>query len=258
MAFLAPTIVTTPTIPKARFGLFSVANVVPTNDPHMLGGVIYESSLNCATGSVLVLDDDTNCSSPILGEEMSNPAVPNSAVVGLITSGYECLGPVDLTDFQAKATQGVDANLERLLSSALFNGMIDPADGDAVTFAGTDPNDGLAALEGAARLYYSGQPVIHASGALISSITEGYQIERVGNHLETQSGALIHPMASADVTHIYLTGFMTIWRGPNRVFDPVQEKTGGGGYTNNWITLASTPVAVAYDCGIFFKVTVNP
>lgn len=255
MAFLPPAAVTAPTIPPARFGLFSVANVVPTNDPHIAGGVHYESSLLCADGAVLIADDD--CTSEAFGEDVTNPLYIDG-VPAIVTSGYECTGPMDLAAFESKAVKAVDANLERLLSAALFTGIFDPTDATAVTFAGQDPNNGLAALEGAARLYYSGQPVIHASAALISSITEGYQIERVGNHLETQSGALVNPLASAAVNVIFMTGYLTIWRGPNRVYGPVQEKNGSGNFTNLWRTVAATPVAVANDCGIFFKATVNP
>lgn len=252
MAFLPTATVTAPTIQKARYGLFSVVNVIPTNDPHIAGGVDYESSLFCAGGNVIVGDD--TCSGPALGEEGGGPAY-TEAVPAIVNAQYECKGPMDLPAFQAGAIRALEANTERFLSAALFDVIFDPADATEVAPGSLTAMEALAALEGAARTFYSGQPIIHAGATVISLVTEGNQIDRAGDHLETKLGTRIDPLANQDDDVMYLTGAITIWQGNNQVFGPLAVKTGGGQYDNTFRTVAMIPVAVANDCGLFYKVS---
>lgn len=250
MAFLPAPVMSTPTIPRARYGLFSVAEVINTNDPHIAGGGSYESSMFCSGGNVIAA---AACVFPALGQVGGGPLYV-TAVPAVINTDYECFGPINLAEFQAEATKALVANQERLLSAGLFEAIFPPGTASTVALTSATPVDALAALEGLARLYYSGQPTIHAAANLVSVLTASNVVRPAGDHLETVSGARVHPIANLDTTVMYLTGALTIWKGPNKVLDPVAATTNGQ-YTNTFRTVSLSAVAVANDCGIFFKVT---
>lgn len=252
MAILPSATVSAPTIQEARYGLYSVVNVIPTNDPHIMGGTTYESTMLCADGGLIVLDDV--CTADAFTDDTTNPSYTD-AVPALLTSLYECTGPMNLAEFHAKAMKAASSNQERILSNLLFPNVFDPADATTATNVGTGVAGALATLEGIARTFYSGQGIIHTAASNVSLLTQGFQIRVAGDHLETQLGTRIHAIADDDDTAMYLTGAVTIWRGNTQVLDPVQEKNGSGNYTNLWRVHASTTIAVANDCGIFYKVT---
>jgi hypothetical protein len=246
--------VTAPPIQPARFGLFSVANVIDTNDPHIIGGVTYETMRLCTDGTVFVAGQE--CTDGVFVDNIATTPFWAEAVPVIVSFNYECTGPFDLAAFQAESVAAIAANQERMLSKYLFPFVLDPADAHPTTNIGTSVTDALATLEGRARSLYSGQAVIHAAASTVSQLTVGYQIERVGNHLETQSGNLVHPIAITDHSAMYMTGAISIWRGPNKVLDPMQQVTDpGGARTNTWRTPSSTPMAVGVDCGFFDKIT---
>lgn len=256
MAFMPPVTVTTPTVQKARYGLYSVASVIPTSSK-IVNGVDYESPGLCATGTVIAADE--LCTGPAFDDSETSGPMFIEGTPAIVTSVYECTGPMNLAEFQRKAVASVDANGERLLSAALFSGILDPADATTVSPLGPDSSAlALAALETVARTHYSGQAVVHAAAGIVSLLTEGNQVRIAGDHLETQLGTLVHPIATTEVATMYLTGALTIYKGSNTVTDPLQNKNGSGNFNNLWQTFASTPVAVAIDCGLFYKVTGLP
>jgi hypothetical protein len=237
----------TPAIPLGPNQLSDVATVLATNDPHLYHGGTYESSGLCGLGVVVA---GTNPCSPqdllqdldVLGWTAGHP--------GLVLSGGSCLGPITGADLQAQALRNVDARINRTIQDNLVGTLI-PTAGFSSQAGGTDA---LASADAVARCSYLGQAVLHMHPSLVSKL--GVRIIRVGRHLETISGAMVNPSCGMDPTKIGVTGALTIYKGANRIFEPMQMHHAVSGLPlNRWVIAVQTPVTVFNDCELAVLIT---
>jgi len=242
------TALATPTFPLGADQLTDVANVVSMNDPHLYHGGSYESSGLCGTG-VLVAGTDPCTQQDLL--QSIDPVMWTEGYPGLVITGASCLGAVDLTTLQASALRNVEARVNRTIQDNIVGGLIPTSEFDDRPLTG---NDSLAVAAQIARCEYLGQAVIHVNPVLAAPYM-GKEIIRVGRHLETVGGSMISLSCGMAEDELAITGALTVYKGANRVLDPMPVRAVGGQITNQWFVSVQTPVTVFADCGLLVLIT---
>jgi len=242
-------IVATPAVPPDLSQLSDIATVVDSNDPHLLHGGSYDSSMLC-TGGVVVSGTD-----PCTHQDMQRGIPTSGAVTGYpatILTGAGCFGPQDLTALQADALRNSDVRTNRLIQDNIV-GIIPRASFNSRVAA--KKYGAMGDAEAVARCEYYGRPVIHVHPRLADPWM-GHQIIRVGRHLETVAGAYISLNCNLADTEIAITGALTIYKGPNRVLPVLKSHHAVSGLPlNQWFVPVQTSVTVFNDCNFAVLLT---
>jgi hypothetical protein len=239
------TLVPTPAVPAGVDQLSDIATVISSNDPHLAHGGVYETA--CGPGQVTTVRYPC---APINFNRYGYIAwVPGNPAT--VHTGLQCVGPMDLASMQASALRNIDLRVNRTIQDNLIGAFIPISDFD--TRPASDAG-GLADADQVARCEYMGQAVIHLNPVLAEQWM-GKEIIRVGRHLETVMGAMISLNCWLPVDQIAVTGALTVYKGANRVMDPLHDVDQDGAPTNLWYVPIQTPVTVFNDCNLAVLIT---
>lgn len=216
-------LVQAPTLKPLQFGLLSVAQEVPTSDPHWRAGAFYQADV--CDPSDIILD---SCPNPAL----NFTKVPTT--VGTPTRGSDAFSVYSYIDCAAPG--GFYERNEQLVRNALQNGenraierafwngsadaptgvpiyphlaanaqVIDPnqqgsiilqtaaivISGTAASGAAVDVVEGIGLLEGAMASCYGGTPIIHMPRRALAHLSSRFLLNVNGGFINTPSGSLI-------------------------------------------------------------------
>lgn len=246
-----------PAVKPIPFGLFSVADVRDMNDAHWSGGGIeMENPVGCGPTGVAIQP----CETPEAKDVFIVPGYPNGDPYTAYAQ-YKCSGPVDFPDGQRFAMQALAAGEERSVEGALMTQLLADATDLTPGGAALPAENGVALLEGIWGQYGGPmQPTFHLDRTVAHLAWKA--IDRHGNHLETELGALVSAGSgyfepAYDETNgtswIVVTGPLVVMRGTAQSHKPyfIQDPL-----DNEWVALAERTFAWAYLCGAF-KVQVN-
>lgn len=254
-----PVYIEAPAVAPARGGLYAVANVL-AGEAHVGASGFHYLTETCGTASSL---DDPAC---ITAEDRAEKTfgelfITESTDPFAVYKGVEC---VDLHDDDSSwAQRGLELTehiaVEQRVMEELLAGAEDitPVPGTAVPVA-----LGVALLEGAAAANYGGIPVLHMAR---STATMGFSEYVLGHTsdftVHTGQGAWVAngggyeanlgptgTPAGAGEAWIYVTGAVTVVRGPvvtNRVIPSFNED---GAPVNTQRALAERLIAVSAEC----------
>lgn len=235
------TIVPAPAVPAGVDQLPDIANVISNNDPHLMHGGSYESA--CGLGTVI--PGVYPCAPRDLNQGV-NELVWVQGWPGIALTGVTCLGPISTADLQASAMLNIEQRTNRTIQDNIIGGFIPVGEFDQRTASDAG---GLADADTVARCEYSGQAVIHINPQLAEQWM-GKEIIRVGRHLETVMGALVSLNCWLGNDQIAVTGYLTVYKGANRVTDAIMERDANGQPINQWTVAVQTPVTVFNDCNL--------
>lgn len=254
-----PVYIEAPAVTPAKGGLYAVADV-REGDVHIGASGFQYLSENCGVASSI---DDPAC---ITAEGRVEKTFGETNVVAstgpfAVYKGVECIDMHD--DDSAWARRGLELTehiaVEEMVMRELLFGADDvtPTPGTAISV-----RDGIALLEGVGGYTYGGRLTFHMDR---SAATIGFS-EHVLEHdsdftVFTQQGSLVAngagyefnvgpdgtPAATGEAW-IYVTGAVTVVRGPiitNRVIPGVDAT---GAHVNNQLALAERMVAVSAEC----------
>lgn len=254
-----PVYIEAPAVATAAGGLYAVANVME-GDPKIGASGFHYITENCGVASSL---DDPTC---LTAAQRAEKTFDETDIVAstdpfAVYKGVQC---VDMTeDDSGWAQRGLELTegiaVEQQVMAELLAGATDvtPTPGTAVSV-----RHGIALLEGVAAANYGGVPVLHMAR---STATIGLAEEALHFTLDhtilTKQGALVANgggyegnlspagvAAPAGEAWIYITGAVTVVRGPvitNRVIPGTGED---GGHLNLQMALAERLVAVSAEC----------
>jgi hypothetical protein len=259
MPLANPVYIEAPAVAPAAGGLYAVANVME-GDVHIGASGFHYLSENCGVASGI---DDPAC---ITAAERAAKTFDETDVIAstdpfAVYKGVSC---VDLHDDDTDwARRGLELTehiaVEEGVMGQLLAGATDitPTPGTAIPV-----RHGIALLEGIAAANYGGVPVLHMAR---STATIGFS-ERVLEHdlnfmVTTMQGALVAngggyelnlspagAEAAAGEAWIYVTGAVTVVRGPVTAIRVIPGTGAEGGHLNNQLALAERLVAVSAEC----------
>lgn len=254
-----PVYIEAPVVTPAKGGLYAVADV-REGDVHIGASGFHYLSENCGVASSI---DDPAC---ITAEDRVEKTFGETNVVAstgpfAVYKGVEC---VDLHDDDSEwARRGLELTEHIAVEQQVMLELLAGAD-DLTPTPGTpiSVRDGIALLEGAGGYTYGGRLVFHMDR---SATTIGFS-EHVLEHdsdftVFTQQGSLVANGAGYEFNvgptgvpaptgqaWIYVTGAVTVVRGPvvtNRVIPGVDAS---GAHVNNQLALAERMIAVSAEC----------
>lgn len=216
-----PTEVTGPVREPARYGLFSVANVVPAPEQRFQLGVYWEPVSCAAAGSVAGDCFDAAAIGEGEGEGEGEAGVGGAGMPPVATSGvgplaeglpfavygsYDCSAfsrPLD--EAEARARQHLaaweEAEVERTIAAgdrsneSTFQGADVLADGTSLA-------DGVALIESALATGYGAMGVLHAPRRLGAHLSAGRLVDRHGARLETMAGNYVALGGGYDIANV--------------------------------------------------------
>ncbi len=269
-----PVYVSAPAPPPRRYGLFSVADILPFTDPHQhFGGVIYDPR-GCGTGRGWQL--------ACLDAAPGSPKVydPNSAEVSVKPFVvYSSLGPCGSAGYsydylvskvQDRLAASEQSGVEEAFSSGALGGVtlnntpiLAGGGGVTVLTAATTLAAGVGALEEWAYDRYGYQAIIHAPmsvaarAAAAGLIWEAGGIAPAGT-LRTHVGTAwsfgsgytntspVGVAAAAGHAWLYVTGKVTLWQNTTVFVSPVEAALDRS--SNQYNLLAEREWAATFDC----------
>jgi len=244
-------VVSTPTVPAGTGALPDIANVQSSNDPHLLLGGSYEGTGLCGPGVISVGIDP--CARADMQQAVGAIGY-TAAYAGIVLTGASCLGPVDLASLQEAALRNSDTKINRTIQDNIVGGLI-PLNKFTTS---TSTGNGLAEAESGARCTYFGQAVLHINPKTATQWM-GREIIRVGRHLETVAGSLVSLSCGVADKKIAVTGYLTIYKGANRVLPPLSAAPSAGApgatHSNHWFVSVQTPVTLFNDCDLALLIT---
>lgn len=197
-----PIYVSAPQRQPSRFGLFTVANMVPVPEARFEAGIRWEPvtgaaasgvSGRCVPEGTVLLATEENV--------VSEDGIP-FAVYGF----YNCRAfSRSLDEAEAFARAHLANGEERAVERALAVGDLDNApnftDAVDVTPAGgaTDPTSAVGLLEAALARDYGGQGVIHVPRQAGAHLSDRSVVSRVGQRLETMVGNFVAAEGGLDI-----------------------------------------------------------
>lgn len=259
MPLANPVYIEAPATAPARGGLYAVARVLDNADPHIGASGITYLSEDC--GVATSIDDPACLTAEDRAEKTFNEIDIFEGTPFAVYKGVECVSMAD--DDSDWARRGLELTehiaVEEGMAASIFAGATDltPTPG---TPLGVDA--GIALLEGWAGANYGGTPVLHMDRQ-VASIALGHGPLRSDENYRVTSkqGALVAngggywrmngPTGAAPddgESWVYVTGTVTIARGPiitNRVIPGIDET---GAHTNIQRALAERMIAVTTEC----------
>lgn len=254
-----PVYIEAPAVAPARGGLYAVADV-RDGDVHIGASGFQYLSENCGVASAI---DDPTCvtAEDRVEKTFGETSLVESTAPFAVYKGVECL---DLQDDDSQwARRGLELTEHIAVEQQVMTDLLFGAD-DLTPVPGTpiSVRDGIALLEGAGGYTYGGRLVFHMDR---SATTIGFS-EHVLEHdsdftIFTQQGSLVANGAGYEFNvgpdgvpagdgeaWIYVTGAVTVIRGPiivNRVIPGVDAS---GAHTNLQMALAERMIAVSAEC----------
>lgn len=254
-----PVYIEAPAVAPARGGLYAVANVID-GDPKVGASGFQYLSENCGVASGI---DDPAC---LTVEERAEKTFDETSLVTstdpfAVYKGVQC---VDLTEDDSDwARRGLELTehiaVEEAVMAQLLAGATDitPTPGTPVAV-----RHGIALLEGIAAANYGGIPILHMARSTATIGFSEYVLEHDASFMvHTGQGALVANgggyelnLSPAGVAApegqawIYVTGAVTVVRGPvvaNRVIPGMGDD---GGHINIQMALAERMVAASAEC----------
>lgn len=245
----------TPTRQSARGGLLRVANVIDSNDPHILQGITYVPD-GCdvpliTPGSCWV----TNSPTPPANKTFQGIDDPVTTQLSFVLhAAVKCfMGPDE--DFMERARrvlrEGESVAVEKAVKSQLFDPVASLA--TETTFPGAlgraeqwlsanYPALGMVHLD--RRVATINEGMFEISKDYVLSTKQGVPVANGGGYGATTG-------AGSDPYTIFATGQVNIWRSPIvEVGTQEVEK-------NSTIAIVERHFAVAVDCGLIAKITVD-
>lgn len=236
-----------------RGGLMAVANVIDTQNGHILQGITYTPDAcdfpSLTPGSCWVSEDGG------LTEKVFDavPDAVNAVLSFTLHAGVECfIGPDD--DFAARATRVLENGESLAVEKALYNILNAPV----ALATETTIQGAVARAEQWLANHYNGLGMIHMDRRDASFALQAGSIEANDNYsLETKQGV---PVANGggygDVDGapdgvLFATGQVNIWR--TGIVQTGTYKLD----TNASIALVERSYAITIDCGALAKITVD-
>lgn len=262
MPTLARVTVTGPIRPPRRFGLFSVAEVETSTDPHIQAGVQWVADA-CEPPATV----SDGCPCPDLKTWTPGRGVQDATPFAVVGS-WQCakLG-VTLNEAVARARTQLEGGEQQAVEREVWEG----TNGAGPRFAHPDTvvigevgcaTDLLAAIESYASAFMV-QPVVHAPRPVLAHLAADHLIEKVasGARLETPWGTPVaggpgYAMANTgpDGTPapegswwVYATGPIKVWRGPVIAL-PEPPEQGFVRCSNEFVATAERVYVVGWDC----------
>lgn len=270
-----PTLVSAPARPPGRFGLFSVANMVPQPEGRFQNGVEFDAlpctpargaSGTCVDVAAVRLGDELYGLPVRLGANIDTETGLPFAVFGW----YDCsaMGR-PLSESFVRAQEHLQAGEERAVERAIHEGDLD----NEPSFAGADVVDltpaggaftveALGILESFIGAEYGGVGVIHVPRRAVARL--GDRVSRQGQHLETTLGNYVAAGGGYDIAQeadlatetatFYATAIPSIRR--SDVFVTPDPEHVLARNTNDVLAVAQRVYVVAWEC-FTVKVTVD-
>lgn len=268
-----PVEVAAPARQPGRFGLFSVANIVPAPEMRFENGVEYDpvpcgpatgvSGACVDVGTVVIGVDDYG--DPVrLGPNIDTVTGLPFAVYGW----YDCSAfGRSLSESTARAREHLAAGEERAVELAVARGDLDNAPSfagatDLTPAGGAHVIEAIGILESHLGSEYGGVGVIHVPRRAVARL--GERVSRQGQHLETTLGNYVAAGGGYDVAQaadladeeatFYATSVPTIRR--SDVFTTPDPDQALNRNTNNVTAVAQRVYVVAWEC-VTVAVTVD-
>lgn len=195
-----PLYVPPPVVERYPYGLFSIAQLPVTSDPHWRCGIQWEPYA-CDQANTYPIDQ---CDTDPLAKEFTD-GVPLDTANGFVVYGnYRCRlpGRSDEAEIRDRVTQSLLLGEQRAAEHAVWTGdagntpfLADPAvtvlnaNNPPTATDALTPAAAVAALEECAGNNYSGTPVIHGPRGAIALLAAQQQLVRDGSQLRTWAGS---------------------------------------------------------------------